>query len=85
VPVQVRATRSNHSFTTTGEGPLLVEAERAGLAPKHGCRIGICRTCRCRMKSGTVENLRTGELSSEPGQLIQLCLSAARSDLEIEL
>jgi ferredoxin-NADP reductase len=85
VPVQVRATRSNHSFTSTGERPLLVEAERAGLAPKHGCRIGICRTCRCRMKSGTVENLRTGELSSEPGQLIQLCVSAARSDLEIDL
>jgi ferredoxin-NADP reductase len=85
VPVQVRATRSNQSFTTTGELPLLVEAERAGLAPKHGCRIGICRTCRCRMTSGTVENLRTGELSSEPGRLIQLCISAARSDVELEL
>ena len=85
VLVQVRATRSNCSFTTTGERPLLVEAEAAGLAPKHGCRIGICRTCRCRMTSGTVENLRTGALSSEPGQLIQLCISAARSDLELEL
>jgi len=85
VPVRVRAARSGHSFTTTGERPLLVEAEAAGLAPKHGCRIGICRTCRCRMTSGTVENLRTGELSSEPGQLIQLCISAARSDLELEL
>lgn len=85
VLVQVRATRSKRSFTTTGERPLLVEAERAGLTPKHGCRIGICRTCRCRMTSGTVENLRTGVLSSEPGQLIQLCISAARSDLELEL
>jgi hypothetical protein len=37
------------------------------------------------MASGTVENLRTGVLSSEPGQLIQLCISAARSDLELEL
>jgi ferredoxin-NADP reductase len=85
VPVRVRATRSNHSFTTTGERPLLVEAEAAGLAPKHGCRIGICRTCRCRMTSGTVENLRTGQLISEPGQQIQLCISAARSDLELEI
>ena len=85
VPVRVQATRSGRAFTTTGERSLLAEAETAGLAPKHGCRIGICRTCRCRMTSGTVENLRTGELSSEPGQLIQLCVSAARSDLELEL
>jgi ferredoxin len=85
VPVRVRATRSNRSFTTMGESPLLVEAEAAGLAPKHGCRIGICRTCRCRMTSGTVENLRTGQLITEPGQRIQLCISAARSDLELEL
>jgi ferredoxin len=81
----VRALRSNHSFTTTGERPLLVEAEAAGLAPKHGCRMGICRSCRCRMTSGSVENLRSGEISSEPGQLIQLCVSVARSDLELEL
>jgi ferredoxin-NADP reductase len=74
VPVRVRATRSGHSFTTTGERPLLVEAEAAGLRPKCGCRIGICRTCRCRMTSGTIENLRTGEVTSEPGQLIQLCI-----------
>jgi ferredoxin len=85
VPVQVRALRSQRTFATTGERPLLVEAERAGLAPKHGCRIGICRTCRCRMTSGSVENLRTGEIHSEPGRLIQLCISAARTDLELEL
>lgn len=84
-PVSIRATRSGRSFTSTGERPLLVEAEQAGLSPKHGCRIGICRTCRCRLTSGTVENLRTGERTSEPGRLIQLCVSAARSDLELEL
>lgn len=84
-PVRVRAARSNRSFMATGERPLLVDAEAAGLAPKHGCRIGICRTCRCRMKSGSVENLRTGEITSEPGRLIQLCISVARSDIELEL
>jgi len=83
--VQVRALRSQRTFATSGERPLLVEAERAGLAPKHGCRMGICRTCRCRMKSGSVENLRTGEIHAEPGQLIQLCVSIARTDLELEL
>jgi len=84
-PVQVRATRSQRAFATTGEQPLLFEAERAGLAPKYGCRMGICRTCRCRMTRGTVENLRTGALHSEPGERIQLCVSVACSDLELEL
>lgn len=84
-PIRVRALRSQRTFATTGERPLLVEAEHAGLAPKHGCRMGICRTCRCRLVSGSVENLRTGEIHAEPGQLIQLCVTAARSDLELEL
>lgn len=84
-PVRVRALRSNRSFTATGERSLLLEAEAAGLAPKHGCRMGICRTCRCRMTGGSVENLRTGQVTSEPGSLIQLCISAARSDVELEL
>jgi ferredoxin len=84
-PVRVRATRANRSFTASGARPLLVEAEQAGLAPRHGCRIGICRTCRCRLTRGTVENLRTGERTSEPGRLIQLCVSVPRSDLELEL
>lgn len=84
-PVRVHAIRSRREFTTTGERPLLVEAERAGLAPKHGCRMGICRTCRCRLVRGVAENLRTGEVHAEPGQRIQLCVSVARSDLELEL
>jgi len=84
-PLEVRATRSQRCFTTTGERPLLVEAERAGLTPRYGCRMGICHTCRCRMTRGSVENLRTGERCSEPGQWIQLCVSSARSDVELEL
>jgi ferredoxin-NADP reductase len=83
--VRIRATRSEQSFTAPGERALLVEAESAGLSPKFGCRMGICRTCQCRKQSGTVENLLTGEVSSEPNQLIQLCVSAARSDLELDL
>jgi ferredoxin-NADP reductase len=83
--VEVRAHRSEQLFTATGQQSLLMEAETAGLSPKHGCRIGICQTCKCRKLSGTVENLLTGEISSEPNQMIQLCVSAARSDLALDL
>ena len=84
-PVQVAFTDSGKTFTTQGTEPLLVQAERAGLSPKHGCRIGICRSCQCVKTSGTVENLQTGEVSSAPNELIRLCISTARSDVALAL
>ncbi len=84
-PVQVSFANSGATFTTSGTDPLLVQAERAGLTPKHGCRIGICRSCQCTKTSGTVENLQTGEVSSAPNELIRLCISTARSDVALTL
>lgn len=83
--VTVRCTASAQDFSTQGGAVLLVQAERAGLRPKHGCRIGICRSCQCTKTSGTVENLQTREISSAPNELIRLCISAARSDLTLDL
>lgn len=84
-PVQVAFASSGATFTTSGTEPLLVQAERAGLSPKHGCRIGICRSCQCVKTSGAVENLQTGEVSSAPNELIRLCISTARSDVALAL
>ena len=84
-PVHVRFTASQKGFTTQGAAPLLVQAEQAGLSPKHGCRIGICRSCQCVKTTGTVENLQTGEVSSAPNELIRLCITAARSDVTLAL
>lgn len=70
-----------------GEGgvALLDQAERAGLRPKHGCRIGICRTCTCRKLTGTVRNTLTGEVSGRDDEPIQLCISAPLSDVSLDL
>ena len=84
-PVQVAFATSGITFITRGTEPLLVQAERAGLSPKHGCRIGICRSCQCVKTSGTVENLQTGEVSSASNELIRLCISTARSDVALAL
>lgn len=84
-PVQVHLAATGATFVSRGEQPLLVAAERAGLQPKHGCRIGICHTCQCKKHSGTVQNLQTGEISDQPDQWIRLCISAARSDLSLDL
>lgn len=84
-PVPVLAERSGRRFDSSGTGNLLEQAEAAGLSPKHGCRIGICASCQCTKRSGTVQNLQTGELCSEPDQTIRLCISAARSELTLDL
>lgn len=84
-PVSVSFASSGKQFTTCGTAPLLIQAEQNGLSPKHGCRIGICRSCQCTKISGTVQNLQTGEISSKPNELIRLCISAARSDVTLDL
>jgi ferredoxin-NADP reductase len=83
--LEVRCARSERLFSAAADVPLLVAAEQAGLHPRYGCRMGICHTCSCVKQTGTVENVLTGEISSEPGERIQLCISRARTDLTLEL
>ncbi len=64
---------------------LLEAAELQGLTPRFGCRIGVCYQCVCQKKSGKVLNLRTGQISGDGPEQIQLCISAAHSNLQIEL
>jgi len=67
------------------EGTLLEQAEAAGLSPAFGCRMGICHTCTCRKRAGAVRNLRTGAVSDEENQDIQLCISAPAGDVALDL
>jgi ferredoxin-NADP reductase len=83
--VEVRLTRAGRTVAVAGAAPLLDELERAGERPPYGCRMGICHTCKCTKRSGTVENLVTGAVSSAPDEEIQLCISVPRSDLELGL
>lgn len=64
---------------------LLEQAEAAGLSPEYGCRMGICFSCTAVKRSGCTRNLRTGETDSDPDQPIQLCVSAAVGDVDIEI
>ena len=68
-----------------GAGTLLEQAEAAGLAPAHGCRMGICRSCTCRKRAGAVRNLRTGAVSEEEDEDIQICVSVPAGDVALEL
>ena len=76
---------NKQSFTISANTSLLDALETVGLNPAFGCRIGICKTCQCVKRSGVVKNLRTGEISDAPNELIQLCISAPRSPLELAI
>jgi len=86
-PGKVRLTlaASGRSHEAEGQGTLLEELEAAGERPENGCRMGICNTCGCRKRSGVVENTQTGEVSGEPDEDIRLCVSRARTDLDLDL
>ncbi|WP_341206626.1 iron-sulfur cluster-binding domain-containing protein [uncultured Psychrosphaera sp.] len=64
---------------------LLPQFEAKQLPVKRGCGIGICHQCQCIKTSGVVRNLKTGELSDNGEQLIQLCISQPVSNLELHL
>lgn len=82
---QVRFERSDAEHTYNASDTLLEQAERAGLTPPSGCRIGICHSCVCRKVSGAVQDIRTGEINDEPDQQVQLCVNTPRSDVVLEL
>lgn len=64
---------------------LLQQAEQAGLQPKHGCRMGICHSCTCKKRSGTVRNVLTGQSSSARDEAIRLCIHIPLSDVSLDL
>ena len=79
-------THLTSGVTADNPGTTLLEgAEAAGLRPQHGCRMGICHTCTAVRVSGATRDLRTGEVDSEPGCRVQICVSAPVGDVEIEL
>jgi hypothetical protein len=65
---EIRCARSERLFTADGTTPLLIAAEHAGLTPRYGCRMGISHTCSCVKRSGTVENVLTGEILHRSGR-----------------
>ncbi len=80
--------RAGKAVDADGTTPLLVAGESAGALLPSGCRMGICHTCVGALCSGSVIDLRTGDLIvADPDQpdLIRTCISAAAGDVEIDL
>jgi stearoyl-CoA 9-desaturase NADPH oxidoreductase len=78
-------TQSDLKATSDGSQPILVAGEEAGGTLPFGCRMGICHTCVGKLCSGKVRDLRTGEVSGSPGEVVRTCVNAPEGDVEIAL
>lgn len=83
--VDVFLSLSHKTIQVKGERSLLEELEEQGIYPQSGCRMGICHTCVCKKQAGSVTDLSSGEKSQLGEENIQICVSRAESNLEIEL
>ncbi|WP_333797054.1 flavin reductase family protein [Rheinheimera sp.] len=83
VPVSV--TQHGRTLQFHSQGNLLKSLEQAGLAPRYGCRRGICMQCLCTKTAGQVRNELTGQISDAGAGLVQLCISTALTKLELQL
>ena len=64
---------------------ILVGGEQAGALLPFGCRLGICHTCKGKLRTGQVRDLRTGELHGNAGETVRTCVNAPEGPIEIEL
>ena len=81
----IRFRNSQVEAESDGGTPILVAGEQAGATLPFGCRMGICHTCVGRLCSGEIRDLRTGEVSGQPGEMIRTCVNAPEGPIEIEL
>ena len=82
---EIRFCRSGLNGSSDGKEPILVAGEKAGASLAHGCRMGICRSCVGRLRSGRVRDLRTGRVHGQAGEMVRICVNAPEGSVEIDL
>jgi stearoyl-CoA 9-desaturase NADPH oxidoreductase len=83
--VSVALTRSQRTLELSVGKTILQGLEEAGVTPPSGCRMGICNTCACGKVSGVTEDVLSGDVSKEAASALRICISAARSDIALDL
>lgn len=93
-PITVTGSGGRVTFTKSGKivendsaTSLLVDGEEAGALLPFGCRQGICFRCVLPLTSGSVRDLRTGEVTTAvagDGVSVQTCISGAAGDCTID-
>lgn len=83
--VRVQLNKSGRALDVASGQSLLVALEQAGMSPASGCRMGICNTCVCTKRSGTIQNITSGEQDAESDTPVRLCISRAVTDISLDI
>ncbi|KFN48815.1 ferredoxin reductase [Arenimonas composti] len=83
--VEVRLARSGRSVQVERGVPLLAALEAQGIKHPNACRMGLCNTCACGKRAGTTRHLIDGLVDSEAASALRICVSAALTDIELDL
>lgn len=83
VSLRIQGREGGRALSVRTDGTLLDQLEAAGERPASGCRMGLCRTCSCLKRSGTVRHAISGAISDAPNEIIQLCVSVPCTDVEL--
>ncbi len=67
-----------------GRTSMLEAGEEAGAKLAYGCRMGICHTCTCKLVSGRVRDMRSGDVYGQEGEMIRICISSPEGPVELE-
>jgi len=80
----IEFSRAGRTVDCDGSTPILLAGEQAGVELPFGCRMGICHTCVGRLRSGSVRDLRTGQLT-RAGTEVRTCINCPDGAVTIEL
>ncbi|GAA3580879.1 ferredoxin reductase [Kribbella ginsengisoli] len=83
----VHFTGTGTTIELDGTTPILDAGEQNGVLMPSGCRMGICFSCVLPLRSGSVRDLRSGDVTTAApgdGVLIQTCISAAAGACDID-
>ncbi|WDS37151.1 ferredoxin reductase [Pseudoxanthomonas sp.] len=83
--VEVLLSRSGRTLTVPRDRSLLQALEEQGVRPASGCRMGLCNTCACTRSTGITRDTQTNARSAEPDATVRICISAAATDLTLDL
>ncbi|MDP1682327.1 MAG: 2Fe-2S iron-sulfur cluster-binding protein [Burkholderiales bacterium] len=88
ISAQVKVLPSGADFFVEGNDTILEAALRAGIPLAYGCSSGSCGSCKARVLSGEIKQVRSHEYVMPPTQQAQgyalMCSCTAVSDLVLE-
>jgi glycine betaine catabolism B len=76
--------KSNQTITPKAGETLLEAGLRSGITMTYGCKIGACGACKLKLKSGSVDYVRSPLALSDNSGFVLPCVACARDAVVLE-